>query len=542
VPLLYLLFVRPMARGIREKTRVERALGRARDDLERRVEERTAQLEAANRSLRREVEERLRADERLRFQARILDAVDQAVAVTDPQGRVLYWNRFAERLYGWAESEASGRVLSELTPFLEPGGRGLDTIAACREQGSWVGEVEAWRRDGSRFPAYLVCAAIRDSDGRLAGCAHASLDATERKEAEEALRYSEEKYSMLVENSPTGIFIVRDGRISFVNPRLAQMLGYTRGELLHRDPLELVAPNDRDRVAEIGRKRLAGEPVPEEYECGLITRTGEVRWVNLRNLVVPFRGGVSVLGNAVDVTERKRMEEELRRSEKALRGLSVQLLTSQEEERKRLARELHDSLGQSLSAVKFVVERAMGDDAPGDRRKGTPALRSAISTIQGAVEEVRRISMALRPSILDDLGLLATIGWFARELETMYPALKVERRIEVAEGDIPGERKTVIFRILQEALNNVAKHSGASAVSVALRCDGDGLELEIADNGAGFDPGAPPVGAETGNGSGLRNMRERTELSGGAFSLVSAPGRGTTIRVVWGPGAPSASG
>lgn len=369
-------------------------------------------------------------------------------------------------------------------------------------------------------------AELEESNRRL------RLEMEERAGAEEALRYSEEKYSTLVERSPTGIFLVKDGRLAFVNPKLADLLEYSREELLDLEPPGLVHPEDRECVREIGRKRQAGDAVPESYECRLLTKTGESRWVTMNNTLVPYRGGVVTLGNAQDVTERRKAEQALRASKEELRRLSVRILSAQEAERARIARELHDSLGQSLSAVKFSMEGALGGARSDERRSQATALRGLVPMMQGAVDEVRRISMALRPSTLDDLGLLATIAWFCREFEVTHPEVSVERDLEVAEAEIPDLLKTAIYRILQEAMNNVAKHSGAERVLLTLRKAGGTLELTVRDNGRGVDPGGTPEEGAVG-GFGLKSMRERAELSGGEFRLESAPGQGTVVGAAW---------
>jgi len=148
------------------------------------------------------------------------------------------------------------------------------------------------------------------------------------------------------------------------------------------------------------------------------------------------------------------------------------------------------------------------------------------------VEEVRRISMALRPTTLDDLGLLATIAWFTREFQVTYPHMEVERLIEIEEFEVPENLKTNIFRIMQEAMNNAAKYSQASKVTVALRQVLGDLQLVVGDNGVGFNP-AEARRNTTAGGFGLASMRERAELFGGSLILTSSPGVGTMIIARW---------
>jgi signal transduction histidine kinase len=286
-----------------------------------------------------------------------------------------------------------------------------------------------------------------------------------------------------------------------------------------------VPPELRAWLGEIARKRAAGEPAPEEYECQLVTKSGQARWVAMRNTLIRYRGSPAILGNVQDITERKRMEA-------AVHQLSARLLGVQEEERRRLARDLHDSLGQKLTGIKFLIEASLGETLPEERRAGILRLRALIPVIQDAVEEVRRISTELRPAILDDLGLLPTLVWHLREFAKAHPDVAVEQRLTAAESDVPDALRTPIYRILQEATNNLAKHSGAARMLVGLETGEGRLRLWIQDDGVGFEPGASAREAGRG-GIGMGSMRERTELSGGSFSVRSAPGAGTTIQAEW---------
>jgi signal transduction histidine kinase len=224
---------------------------------------------------------------------------------------------------------------------------------------------------------------------------------------------------------------------------------------------------------------------------------------------------------------RKEWEEALRESENRLRLLSNQLLTAQENERKQIARDLHDGVGQMLSAIKFKIESVI---QPKDKGKGKfedPALQQLVPLIRESIEEVRRIQMDLRPSVLDDLGIIATIGWFTREFEKVYSAISIQKQIDIREDEIPVPLKIVLYRIIQEALNNIAKHSRANRAIIALMKKEGSIELTVEDNGAGFDLENRP------RGFGLGSMRERIELSGGIFMIESAIGHGTTIHASW---------
>jgi signal transduction histidine kinase len=226
--------------------------------------------------------------------------------------------------------------------------------------------------------------------------------------------------------------------------------------------------------------------------------------------------------------ERRRTEEVLRESEKKLKLLSSRLLSAQEEERKRIAGDIHDSISSSLSALKFGLENALQQTEQG--AVAPESLKSLVSLAQMTIEESRRIMTDLRPSALDDLGVVSTMGWFCREFQKTYSTIRIEQKAEVSENDVPESLKIAIFRVMQEAFHNIAKHSKAERATLCLAKNGGSIELCIKDHGTGFDVNAC---LSKGKGLGLTSMRERTELSGGSFKVESMIGAGTTIKAAW---------
>ena len=161
------------------------------------------------------------------------------------------------------------------------------------------------------------------------------------------------------------------------------------------------------------------------------------------------------------------------------------------------------------------------------------SLNTIIPIVQESIEECRRIQMDLRPAMLDDLGLLPTLSWFCRRFQAIYSEIRIEREIEIEEGDIPQPLKIVVFRVTQEAMNNIAKHSHANLIHMSLRKSDGRMELVLKDNGRGFDLEEVLRSDSAQRGLGLSSMRERTELSGGSFAIESADGKGTIIRARW---------
>jgi len=352
--------------------------------------------------------------------------------------------------------------------------------------------------------------------------------------AETALRASENKYSTLVEDALVGVYINKNGKIVFANDKFAAIYGYSKDELIGMDSAMLVHPEDRLLLNELREKRLRGQKVPSEYEIRGLKKNGdETIWVMRSLSLINYQNGPAIAGIVQDMTKRRQAEEALRESDKELRILSNQLLSTEEKERKRIARELHDGIGQALSAIKFSVENSLRELRNNPDHAELKSLEAVIPLTQKTIEEVRRIVKDLRPAILDDLGILATITWFCREFQKVYVGIKIEREVDIVENDVPSTLKTVIYRILQEALNNIANHSQADLVHLSLKKIHDRVELTVADNGTGFDLAEAISLKPSRRGFGLASMRERAELSGAEFKISSSVGQGTTIQVGW---------
>ena len=240
----------------------------------------------------------------------------------------------------------------------------------------------------------------------------------------------------------------------------------------------------------------------------------------------------AVLSEARNELEQRVQERtaELAEANQALRNLSSKILSTQEEERKRIGGEIHDALGGCLSGIKFKVEdvlRHMEEDP----NAMAQSLGTIIPVIQEGMEECRRIQTDLRPPMLDDLGLLSTLSWFCRRFQTIYSGIRVEPEIDVEENEIPGPLKIVIYRIAQESMNNIAKHSKADTIRLSLGKRPGRIEFVLQDNGRGFEP--EKVSLQEKRGLGLMSMKERTELSGGSFAIESEEGKGTLVRASW---------
>jgi signal transduction histidine kinase len=232
----------------------------------------------------------------------------------------------------------------------------------------------------------------------------------------------------------------------------------------------------------------------------------------------------------VEIEEHRRTEAALRQSQEQLRELSRKIIETQENERKLVAQEIHDSISGSLAAIKLALEEKLESMEQKPEPDGI-SLERIISHVDDAIKESRRISAHLRPSLLDDLGLLSTISWFCHENEKLNPDLQIEQQLDVGEEDIPEKLKVVIYRVLQETMNNVGKHSNATRVHLHLTRRDNCIDLSVVDNGRGFDPEEKFAESAAIGGFGLSSMRDRTLLCDGKFEITSQKGKGTTVHI-----------
>jgi PAS domain S-box-containing protein len=361
------------------------------------------------------------------------------------------------------------------------------------------------------------------------------VEMSRRKRVEEELRESESRFRQLYDDAPVGYYeLDSEGQIMQVNRTGLVMLGYEPQEVVGQPVWEFVEEQEVSRQ-EFHDKISGVLTPPPAFERTFRRKNGTVFPALVQNRLIRDAEGhiTGIRSTILDVTERKQMVETLRESEKRLRFLSSQILSAQENERKRIARELHDGLGQILTAVKFKMEETLRNRGGHPGEADLRSLETLIPRLQEGIEEARRIGMDLRPSILDDLGILATLGWFCREFQKIYSGISLEKQIDIQEKDVPDPLKTVIYRVLQEAMHNIAKHSKADFVSISLKRTGERIELLVRDNGRGFNPQEALSDENPRKGLGLSSMRERTELSSGHFTIESVKGEGTTIRASW---------
>lgn len=379
-------------------------------------------------------------------------------------------------------------------------------------------------------------------------------DITERKQAEHLLRESRKMLQSVLDNIPVRVFWKDMNSIyTGCNSPFALEAGFLMpDEVVGKTDYDMPWTEDAetyqaaDRMVISTGKPILGQEQPKRMPDGtnIWSRVSKVPLFDIEGRIK------GVLGTYEDITAHRQAEEallkaheelerrvdertaELEKANRELRQIPSILIAVQEEERKRLASELHDSIGQTLAAIKFWVEMALQYRNEGKESTAFDQLEKFVPTLQRSIEETRNIYMGLRPSMLDNMGLLATLEWFRQECMRFFPQRHIELQVQIAEKDIPENLKISIFRIVQEALNNVAKHSNAEWVDISLSKDANGVRLVIADDGIGMQRESM-VQSCASTGLGFTSMRERAELTGGKFSVESTPGAGLVIRSYW---------
>jgi PAS domain S-box-containing protein len=348
---------------------------------------------------------------------------------------------------------------------------------------------------------------------------------------ERDLNQAAENFERIFNLSPVrmGIIRRRDGMIMAVNDRWIRDAGYTREEAVGHTIFEFdqqLSPELRSRISQLLKE---GRPI-RDLEARIWTKAGEERLIVTAAEGVEFENELCLLWATDDITERARAESELRASREQLRALTRRVQSAREEEGARIAREIHDVLGSSLTGLKWDLEAISTTLSRTGDGEGFEAVRNRIPVmskqIDSTIDVVRRISSELRPSVLDDLGLAAAIEWQSQQFQ-QRSGIVCQCESTFDQQDLGRERSTAVFRIFQEVLTNVLRHSQATRVVVEMSANDDVFSLKVDDNGRGITE------AEVNNPAslGLLGIRERAHLIGGEVSVTGKNGEGTTVNV-----------
>jgi PAS domain S-box-containing protein len=529
----------------------------------------------------RDITARKITEKELSEKARLLDLSHDAIIVRDMKGHILYWNHGAEELYGWSRKEALGKISNVLlkTACPIPLKR---MVAELHRTDRWIGELVHTNRAGRRITVLARKTLDRDSQGHPVAVLENITDFTEHKQAADVLLRSEALFTALIEQAPVGVYVVDDRlRLQQANPKawpvfrkVRPLLGRALSTIMH-----ILWPKKtaQEIMARFRHTLKTGEPYqsPEFAGCRRDTGDHEVYEWQIQRVTLPSgeHGVVCFFNN---ITGRKRAEEAQRRMEVLaasnqkleeeiirrqtvekslqqseqhqrrllaqsrdmqgqLRHLSHQILSAQEEERKKISRELHDEIAQTLAGINIRLG-SLKAEAGAHGRGFQAKINRTQRLVEKSVEIVHRFARDLRPTLLDDLGLIPALHAFVK-IFTRDTGLRVRLTVFAGVEELGSAKRTVLYRVAQEALTNVARHAQATAVDMHIEKLAHTVSMIIKDNGT-CPPMDPMRVARRGKRLGLIGMRERLEMVGGSFDIQCVEGKGTTVRaeLPFGPG------
>ena len=526
-------------RDITERKQAEAELQRHREHLEELVEDRTSELEDANIKLLEEIAEHKRTEAALfeheQYLQSMFDNMQEGVITTDEDLKIETANPAALAMLGYDLKQLVGQNANIFMPAPDRAPHAQQVKRYLRQDSNQQTrsalrtgprEVTAVRADGTELEMSIALGEMS-----LAGQRRFIAlikDVTERNKSEEALKQSEEQFRQTVELSPIPTVITdQEGNVEHFNRKFVELFGWTTDDV--RTPEEwwkAAYPDEvyRNKVQsawqEAVESRNEENTEIEPQQWTLTCKNGEKREVEYRMARIAANRSVITMD---DITERKLAQQALEHSQIQLRQLANHLQTIREEERTRIARDVHDEIGQVLTAlnmdVHWLYERI--SDKENDTQSKVLSMTSLIAT---AIASVQRITSELRPAMLDELGLASAIQWSVEEFQERT-GIKCKVSVSVEDMQLDPGRATAVFRILQEALTNVIRHSEASEVELDIH-RGDGhLEMRIKDNGQGISPSA----ASADNAFGLLGMKERALSFGGRVEIEGRSGEGTTV-------------
>ena len=395
-------------------------------------------------------------------------------------------------------------------------------------------ECQFRRKDGSVIWVLLNSRKVCGEDGRTLCYEGFIADITEHRRAVDTLRESERRLRTVVETvSMLGVTLDPQGNITLCNDYLLALTGWKREEVLGQNWFEIFIPPEiyQEIYGEMFLKSIDTGGLPIHYQNEIVTRAGERRTVDWNNTMIRDLGGqvVGVACIGADITERKRIEESLQKANRQLHQLSSDLLRSQDYERRRIARELHDSTAQLLAALSINLSRLRDSELEPDRRR--QVLSESIDLAAACSAEIRTVTYLLHPPLLDEVGLAEALQSYAQGFN-QRTGIEVEIRIPPDFGRLSSEMETTLFRIVQEGLANVHKHSGSPLVLILLERDPLEVRLVLQDRGRGLPEALHPrPKGFVRFGVGIMGMRERAEQLGGRLEL-SSNDAGTTLTVI----------
>jgi len=461
--------------------------------------------------------------------ASIVEWSEDAIVSMSLEGEIRSWNRGAERLFGYAEAEALGQHIALIIPQERRAEE--DGVLERIRGGDTVSHFETVRRakDGRLLELSLTVSPVRDAAGRIVGASKVGRDISARRRTEQALGEAQARIAAIVDSAMDAMVTVDESqRVVLFNRAAEQVFGVRRDQALGA-PLDRFLPArfrgaHHAHVEGFARTGVTSRRMGDTTTLWALRADGSEFPIeaSISQAVEEGRRFFTVILR--DITRRREAEEALRRSEQELRELSARVLEAREEEKTRIARELHDELGQLLTALKMDLSW-LRERLPADLRQKAAEMGGMLDE---TVTATRRISADLRPLMLDDLGLADAAGWLVQDF-AKRSGIACEARLPEAEAlqDASKNVATAVYRAVQESLTNIARHAGAKRAWVLLAVQDGEIHVEVEDDGRGI----APQDLAKSRSLGLKGMRERFAYLGGALEIGAAPRGGTRLRL-----------
>ncbi len=473
--------------------------------------------------------QQIESDKQTTYLANLVQQTSDAILSTDAGLHIQSWNKAAENIYGFTLEEVKGKIISDFLKSELSSAEVDQSFAELNEKGFFRDEYIFYHKTRKKIYVQASVTALRDESGVINGYVAVHRDITEQKKLEKELQLLNENLELQVKEKTVELrhiferisdaFIGINNNLEFVyvNKKAEKIFQFNEGDFSGKSLFTLFPDTNDVFISAVQNASRTQEYVYVEMQGSLF-----VKWFEVH--IYPSATGVSIYFR--DISERKKAEEDLHQSYEQIRQLSAHIQDIREEDRTTIAREIHDDLGQQLTVMKMDVSwlnKRISQTGDAAMKQKTTEL---LNMIDGVVQSIRRIATDLRPSILDDLGLISAIEWNLNVFEKKS-GVTTSFKHSITEIQLTNAVNTAVFRIFQEALTNISRHANATFVQVALEQENNSFTLHIKDNGGGFNSNDQINRATWG----LLGMKERASMINGSFHIESAVGNGTIVSV-----------
>lgn len=434
------------------------------------------------------------------FFMKLVDTMNIGVAVTDCERRIIYSNQNVGLITGVSDNNRIGMDLADSFDALNSQILKI-TYQDCLKNAKASVELCWMHPKGKHINARVSITAFEAPSQKNRLFLVAVTDITEFKNAQKAFVHSENKYNAVVENSLTGLFIEQDNKIVFANRRLAKMFGFERDHLVGMETHRFLQFHSERLTEEIQTRR----------------KDGQFIWIKVKSRSIAYQGKPAVLCNVIEISREKKMENRLLDLERKLCNLSDKENSDHQNQKKKIATELHNDIGKSLTAAKNLIDKVI--ETQPDNPIVVEDLNKICALLQKAANETRRITRTLYPALLDDLGLKATIIWHCHQYQAIHSPIKISLAVTIEENQLTELLKPAIYVILQDALNDIAEHIGTTQIKIHLFASIGKLNLVIKDDGINLSPPRNEANRPYRFAIGQSDMREIIRQTGGKFAV-----------------------